>query len=248
MKIKIIIMMVLMVSSYALFEILWPEQNESTLSEETEPALSITDIKEDGVITVVENKIASNKDLDEEKIIVGADKEKETKYGKTFSGEAVFRLYSNEISQDLLHIAIMQNVDDTDVFPMQINPQIFSKIEIGDLVALALPEDAGNVEMYVSKKYEKNNGFRIKGHVDGLDKGFGVSISHQDNFVNGYIITPDHHYDIVTVESHVFLIRKSHNPDPEIGLASEQEIYEEQSLSESAGSSLEIPSIEENIQ
>ena len=172
-------------------------ENELTLKQKVDllaHETSIPESKKDVVESVSTLERVPPTDL------VGVAKKLDPKAGKYKD------LDSESLKKD---IAADFNIRPEGVFPTEINDNMFTDAEIGDLIPLPVPGESA-MEMFVTSTGRQPEFYELQGHVDGMDKGFGVYLSKSGQFINGYIITPEYSYSVVTLAGNVYVLREDH--------------------------------------
>lgn len=113
---------------------------------------------------------------------------------------------------ETMRIAEDFGIDSADVFSVSVSDSVFEDMGEGDLLALPIPGEE-RTEMYIQERSITENRIRLKGQVDGLDKGFGITLINRNGNISGYIITPSYQYDIISIRRSTYLLRKPHDHD-----------------------------------
>lgn len=132
---------------------------------------------------------------------------------------AITRLPWNIDSQthplDLQRIADLIDVNEFDIYPLNIDFGVLDVVESGDIVPLVLPGGNGKYSFNVLSAATSNSEVRtITGQLNGYDKGYAVVISYSGDSVFGTITTPDGVAEIQTLYSRVVIFYPSPSRRP----------------------------------
>ncbi|WP_370979794.1 hypothetical protein [Agaribacterium sp. ZY112] len=116
-------------------------------------------------------------------------------------------------------VAMIFDVDPDDVYLLEFHPDYFSQDKISQRIQLDLPGLSDQVSVEILEIKDHPNGKEVRGRLADLPVGFGVSFMQSNNNLNGYIVTPEWRYDITTVKKRSYMIKKSHQEPPGIGLS-----------------------------
>lgn len=116
---------------------------------------------------------------------------------------AITRLPWNIDSQthplDLQRIADLIDVNEFDIYPLNIDFATLDRMESGDVVSVVLPGGNGKYAFKVLSAETNSDVRTITGHLDGYDKGYAVVVSYVEDSVFGTVTTPEGVAEIQTL-------------------------------------------------